>query len=327
MTSRKLRVHARVTQTTPLPEVNPMNPIARPAAWLAAAAVTCSLVTACGGGSEDAPKAEKSSIATQKKDDALAAKLPADIRSAGVLKIGTEAQYPPFESLADDNKTVVGMDPDLANAIGQLLGVKVQFTNTAFDGLLTALDGGRFDLVVAAVTDTAEREASYDFVDYFMTGQSIVVKKGNPEKITGVEDLCGHPVSVLKASTQLKLLEGFNTKECKADPIDITALQTDKDALLQVQSGRADASFTQDAVGVYNAKTIGGGNQFEIANTEALLPTPVGAVFDKKDTELRDAFQAALAELIDNGTYAEILAKHDMSQGALDQPGINLGSK
>lgn len=303
-----------------------MTPIARPAAWLAAAAATCSLVTACGGGTDDAPKAE-STIATQKKDAALSALLPAEITKAGVLKIGTEAQYPPFESLADDNKTVVGMDPDLAKAIGQLLGVKVEFTNTAFDGLLTALDGGRFDLVVAAVTDTKEREASYDFVDYFMTGQSIVVKKGNPEKIESVEDLCGHPVSVLKASTQLKLLEGFNTKECKDDPIDITALQTDKDALLQVQSGRADASFTQDAVGVYNAKNIGGGNQFEIANTEALLPTPVGAVFTKQDTQLRDAFKAALAALIDNGTYADILAKHDMSQGELDEPGINLGSK
>jgi polar amino acid transport system substrate-binding protein len=302
-----------------------MTPIARPATWLAAAAATCLLVTACGGGS-DAPKAD-SSVATQKKDAALSAMLPAEISKAGVLKIGTEAQYPPFESLADDNKTVVGMDPDLAEAIGQLLGVKVQFTNTAFDGLLTALDGGRFDLVVAAVTDTAEREASYDFVDYFMTGQSIVVKKGNPKKITSVEELCGHPVSVLKASTQLKLLEGFNTKECKDSPIDITALQTDKDALLQVQTGRADASFTQDAVGVYNAKNIGGGNQFEIANTEALLPTPVGAVFDKKDTQLRDAFKAALAELIDNGTYADILAKHDMSQGKLDEPAVNLGGK
>jgi len=305
-----------------------MTPIARPAAWLAAAAATCLLATACGGGSDsDAAPKSSTSVATQQKDAALSAMLPAEISKAGVLKIGTEAQYPPFESLAEDNKTVVGLDPDLADAIGQLLGVKIQFTNTAFDGLLTALDGGRFDLVVAAVTDTPEREASYDFVDYFMTGQSIVVKKGNPEKITSVEDLCGHPVAVLKASTQLKLLEGFNTKECKASPIDITALQTDKDALLQVQTGRADATFTQDAVGVYNAKTIGGGNQFEIANTEALLPTPVGAVFDKKDTQLRDAFKAALAKLIDNGTYADILAKHDMSQGKLDEPGVNLGAK
>lgn len=304
-----------------------MTPILRSAAWLATAAATCSFATACGGSSDSGDAKPESSIAAQEKDAKLHASLPADVRDAGVVKIGTEALYPPFESLADDNKTIVGLDPDLAKALGEVLGVKVEFTNTAFDGLLTALDGGRFDLVVAAVTDTKEREAEYDFVDYFMTGQSIVVKKGNPEDIEGVEDLCGRPVAVLRASTQEKLLEGFNTEECKDDPIDVTALQTDKDALLQVQNGRADASFTQDAVGVYNAQTIGGGNQFEIANSEALLPTPVGMVFTKEDTELRDAFRGALDVLIDNGTYAEILEKHDMSQGALEESAINLGGQ
>lgn len=304
-----------------------MTPIARPAAWLAAAAATASLLTACGGGSDSAGEPSTSAVAKQEKDAALHAKLPADIREAGGVKIGTEALYPPFESLADDNKTIVGLDPDLAKALGEVLGVKVKFTNTAFDGLLTALDGGRFDLVIAAVTDTKEREAEYDFVDYFMTGQSIVVKKGNPEEITEVADLCGRPVAVLRASTQEKLLEGFNDKECKGDPIDVTALQSDKDALVQVQTGRADASFTQDAVGVYNAQTIGGGNQFEIANSEALLPTPVGIVFAKDDAALRDAFRAALDVLIENGAYAEILEKHDMSQGALEESAVNLGGE
>lgn len=303
-----------------------MTPILRTAAWLATAAATCSFATACGGGESGEAKPE-STIATQEKDAELNAALPADIRDAGVVKIGTEALYPPFESLADDNKTIVGLDPDLATSLGEVLGVKVEFTNTAFDGLLTALDGGRFDLVIAAVTDTKEREAEYDFVNYFMTGQSIVVKKGNPEGIEGVEDLCGRPVAVLRASTQEKLLEGFNDDECKADPIDVTALQSDKDALVQVQTGRADASFTQDAVGVYNAQTIGGGNQFEIANSEALLPTPVGMVFTKEETELRDAFRDALDVLIDNGTYAEILEKHDMTHGALDEAAINLGGQ
>lgn len=299
-----------------------MNPIARPAAWLAAAAATCSLVTACGGGSDDAPKAE-SSIATQKKDTALNAKLPADIRSAGVIKVGTEAQYPPFESLAGDNKTIVGLDPDLAKAIGEVLGVKVTYTNIAFDGLLPALDSGRFDMVQAAVTDTKAREKQYDFVDYFMTGQAIVVKKGNPEEISGVDDLCGRPVAVLKGSTQLKMLEGFNAKECAGSAIEITSLPTDKDALLQLQSGRAEATFTQDAVGAYNVKNIGGGNQFEIANAEALLPTPVGMVFDKKDAQLRDAISAAITAVIESGAYDEILAKYSLSAGAVDAPTLN----
>ncbi len=294
----------------------------RPVALLAAAAATCALVTACGGESSDAPKSD-TTIATQKKDAALNAKLPADIRKAGVIKVGTEAQYPPFESLADDNKTIVGLDPDLAAAVGQVLGVKLVYTNMAFDGLLPALDSGRFDMIQAAVTDTKVREKQYDFVDYFMTGQAIVVKKGNPDDIGGVDDLCGRPVAVLKGSTQLKMLEGFNDKECADDNIKITALPTDKDALLQLQTGRAEATFTQDAVGAYNVKNIGGGNQFEIANSEALLPTPVGIAFTKEDTELRDAISAAIAVVIKSGAYDEILAKYSLSGGAVDAPTVN----
>ena len=123
---------------------------------------------------------------------------------------------------------------------------------------------------MAAVTDTKARQEKYDFVDYFMTGQSIVVKKGNPTGIKGIADLCGKNVAALTASTQQKLLGEFNQKECMAT-IKVTALPSDKDALLQVQTGRADASFTQDAVAAYNAKTIGGGAQFEVANSEPLL--------------------------------------------------------
>lgn len=279
---------------------------------------------ACGSGDSDSTAKDAVPTQTQKAD--LNAKLPEKIRQAGEIKIGTEALYPPFESFGPDNKTIVGLDPDIANALGQVLGVKVTMTHTAFDGLLTALDGGRFDMVVAAITDTKERQAKYDFVDYFKTGQAIVVKKGNPAGIKGVEDLCGKSVSVLVASTQEKLLAKFNTEQCAADKIKVTALPNDKDALLQVQTGRADANFTQDAVGRYNAKTVGGGNRFEVANSEPMLPTPVGAVFQKENTQLRDAVQAALKEIIANGTYDQILAKHDLTGGALKDATINGGT-
>jgi polar amino acid transport system substrate-binding protein len=289
-------------------------------------AALAAFAAACGGdgGAGNAPAA--SPVPTQQKNQALFDKLPQNIRDAGAVNIGTEALYPPFESFAADNTTIVGLDPDLANALGQVLGVKVTMTHTAFDGLLTALDGGRFDLVMAAITDTKARQAKYDFVDYFSTGQAIVVKKGNPKGIKSVTDLCGKNVAVLVSSTQERLLNEFNTKDCQSNPIKVTALPNDKDALLQVQTGRADASFTQDAVGTYNAKTIGGGNQFEVANAEPILPIPVGIVFDKDDTQLRDAYQAALKEIIANGTYDQILAKHDLSNGAMKDATINGGT-
>ena len=285
------------------------------------------VATACGSGDGDSnATGAPASVPQQTQSESLNAKLPDAVKKAGALNIGTEALYPPFESFGADNKTIVGLDPDIANALGQLLGVKVTMTHTAFDGLLTALDGGRFDMVMAAITDTKERQAKYDFVDYFTTGQAIVVKKGNPASIKEVTDLCGKSVSVLTASTQEKLLAGFNAKECAANKIKVTALPNDKDALLQVQTGRADANFTQDAVGRYNAKTVGGGNRFEVANSEPMLPTPVGAVFQKEDTQLRDAVQAALKELIASGTYDQILAKHDLTGGANKDATINGGT-
>jgi len=287
------------------------------------AATLALLASACGGGSTDATQDK---VPAQQQNTALHDRLPENVKQAGTLKVGTEALYPPFESFADDNKTIVGLDPDLANALAQVLGVKVTMTHTAFDGLLTALDGGRFDLVMAAITDTKARQAKYDFVDYFSTGQAIVVKKGNPAGIKSVADLCGKNVAVLVSSTQQKLLGQFNAKECASSKINVTALPSDKDALLQVRTGRADANFTQDAVGTYNAKTIGGGNQFEVANAEPIQPIPVGIVFDKGDTQLRDAFQAALKEIITNGTYDQILAKHDLSGGAKKDVTINGGT-
>ena len=298
------------------------HPRTRRLAWLPVVAAAGALLTACGS-SDDADPAAGKPVASQAVDQKLHDSLPADIKDAGKVTIGTEALYPPFESFADDNETIVGLDPDLATSLGQVLGVEVEFTHTAFDGLLTALDGGRFDLVMAAITDTKDREKVYDFVDYFLTGQSIVVKKGNPEGIEGITDLCGQPVAVLKASTQEKMLGQFNDDECADDPIEIDSFPSDKDALMQVQSGRDVASFTQDAVGAYNASTIGGGNQFEIANSEALLPTPVGIVFTKDDTELRDAFKAALEKLIADGTYDEILANYELESGAVDSVEIN----
>ena len=291
-------------------------------AWLAATAAACALFAGCGGNSSTGSDA-KEPVAQQSENADLHDMLPDDIQAAGKVSIGTEALYPPFEQFAADNKTIEGLDPDLGKALGEVLGIEVEFTHTAFDGLLTALDGGRFDLVMAGITDTKEREAIYDFVNYFMTGQSIVVKKGNPSDIHGIADLCGKPVAVLKASTQEKLLGEFNENECAGNAIDIGSFPSDRDALMQVQSGRSEAAFTQDAVGAYNAKTIGGGTQFEIGNSEALLPVPVGIVFRKDSTQLRDAFQAALKEVIANGAYDEILAKWDMSGGSFKDATIN----
>ena len=304
------------------------RPVRGAALLLAVAALTA----ACGGGSKDGGEDASASAggdapAEAEADTELNAMLPEEIRDAGTLKIGTEALYPPYEYLDEDGQTIIGLDPDLLDALTARLGVEYTLTDTAFDGLLPALDGDRFDLVAAAVTDTTARQENYDFVDYFLAGQAIVVAAGNPEGIEGVEDLCGQPVSVLISSAQEELLTTFNEEECADDPIEITSLPTDQDALLQVQSGRAVASFTQEPVGRYNAAQISGGNAFEVANEETLFANPLGFVFNKEDAELRDAWQAALQSLIDDGTYTEILEANGLESGAVDEATVNAGTQ
>ena len=309
----------------------------RPLRGTALLVAVAALTAACGGGSDSegggaasgsaASTAGGEAAAAVEADPELNAMLPDDIREAGTLEIGTEALYPPYEYLDEDGETIIGLDPDLLDAITGRLDVDYTLTNTAFDGLLPALDGDRFDVVAAAVTDTTARQQNYDFVDYFLAGQAIVVAAGNPEGITTVEDLCGKPVSVLVSSAQEELLNQFNAEQCAADPIQVTALPTDQDALLQVQSGRAQATFTQEPVGRYNAAQIAGGNAFEVANAETLFPSPLGFVFDKEDTQLRDAWQAALQSLIEDGTYTEILESHELESGAVDEATINAGTQ
>lgn len=259
-------------------------------------------------------------------DQKLFEMLPAEVQSSKTLEIATEALYPPYEYLDTDGTTVIGLDIELMDAATKKLGVTYTLTNTAFDGLLPGLESGRYQVVLAAVSDTKARQAKFDFVDYFQSGQAIVVPAGNPENIKGIADLCGKSVTVLVSSAQEALLNGFNTKECVDNKITITALPTDTDALLQVQSKRASASFTQEPVGRYNAAQISGGKAFEVANSETILPIPLGVVFLKKDTQLRDAFQAAYQAMIDDGTYKKILDARELGAGALEKITINAGT-
>lgn len=294
---------------------------------IATSAAAFSLVSCSSDSSTSTETSAAAASVSVEVDSALHDMLPQEIKDSGTIKVGTEAFYPPYEYLAEDGNTVVGLDPDLFQAVVDRLGVSYTMENIAFDSLLPSLDSKRFDTVVGAMTDNAERQANYDFVDYFSAGQSIVVTKDNPNNITDFPDLCGKTVSVLTSSAQETFLKELNSTTCKDSPIDILALQTDNDALLQVQNGRAVGVVSQDPVAQYNAKNVGGGNQFKVANAEPAAMQPLGYVFRKGDTELQKAIQASLQSLMDDGTYEEILQSHDVATGALTEATINGGGK
>lgn len=280
----------------------------------------------CGGSSSGPAPRTAPSGAASPSGASLATLLPQKVRDAGVLRVGSDIAYAPVEFFDTDGKTAIGIDPDLGAALGKVLGVRLEFQNGTFDGLITALRSQRIDLVMSALSDTPERQKLIDFVDYFTAGTSILVRKGNPENITTLDDFCGRTIALQRGTTQ----EEVATKQAatcrqRGKPLKVLAFDRDTEALLQVKQGRAVADMNDFPVAAYNAKTAGGGNDFEVVG-EQIQAGPYGIGVRKQDTEVRDALQQALQRLIDDGTYAQILQKWNVSQGAVAKATINGGS-
>ncbi|MFI6060792.1 ABC transporter substrate-binding protein [Streptomyces sp. NPDC051286] len=305
----------------------------RIAAVCAIAVAGTMLLTACG----DQTNSDTTTTGSGTKSAApLFDKLPADVKKAGVIKVGTDATYAPMEF--KEGEKIVGVDPDIAAALSKQLGVKVDFTSGTFDTLLGALPTGRYDAVMSAMSDTKARQeglddkgkktgTGVDFVDYFTASTGILVKKGNPEGIKSVDDLCGKQLAVQRGTTYETAAKDLSAK-CVKDgkkKISIEAFSTDAEAQTRVKSGGAVADLNDSPVAAYIAKTAGGGNDFEaVANKSDA--GPFGIAVDKKNTQLRDALKAALDAIIADGTYKTALDKWGAADGAVTEAAINGGS-
>ena len=279
------------------------------------------LLAACGGG-----KSGTSSATTSGGASNLSKQLPASIQQSKQLKVGSDVAYAPVEFFKEGTQEVQGIDWDLAQALGSKLGVTVSFANTTFDGIIPALKAKRFDIIMSAMSDTPERQKQVDFIDYFTAGTSILVKKGNPEGIQSLDDLCGKTIALQKGTTQVDVATAQQSKCTAAGKPKINVLTYDKDtdAQLQVRSGRAVADMNDFPVAAYAAQTLGGGSQFQVVGQQ-IEAGPYGIGVRKDDTQLRDALQAALKAVIADGTYDQILQKWNVTQGGLKTATINGG--
>jgi polar amino acid transport system substrate-binding protein len=280
------------------------------------------LLAACGGnGGEEGTSSGGGGGLTD-----LGKKLPASIQQAKEIKVGSDIAYAPVEFYKEGTQEVQGIDWDLAQAMGQKLGVKFTFANTTFDGIIPALKAKRFDIIMSAMSDTPERQKEVDFIDYFKAGTSILVKKGNPEGIQSLDDLCGKTIALQKGTTQVDVANEQQGKCTGAGKPKINILTYDKDtdAQLQIRSGRAVADMNDFPVAAYAAQTVGGGNDFEVVGQQ-IGAGPYGIGVRKDDTQLRDTLKEALQATITDGTYAQILQKWNVSEGALTPPTINGG--
>jgi polar amino acid transport system substrate-binding protein len=283
-----------------------------------------------GGGGDGGSSAEQTPDQAGGSDAPLYDLLPPEIQEAGEIVVGSDIAYAPIE-FYDENDEIDGIDPDIAAALGEVLGVDFTFENGTFDGLILGMNNGRYDVVMSAVTDTAERqqgasedaEGGADFVNYFQAGSAILVEAGNPEGIESLADLCGRTVAAQQGTANETLVEEQQA-ECD-EPIDALISEVDTDSITALQSGRADAVVTDFPVALYNELTAGGGELFEVAG-EQIDAAPYGIAVPKENTQLRDALQAAVQQIIDDGTYAEILSEWNAETGAITEATVNAGS-
>jgi polar amino acid transport system substrate-binding protein len=272
-------------------------------------AISSLALTACSTSSTNSSKTPTQGSTA---DAQLAKLLPARYKSGINVASGV---YAPMEFL-DSSQKFTGFDYDLGQALGAKLGTKLTFTNQDFNTIIPSLQSGTHQIIMYGMNDTATREQVLDFVDYFKAGLGIIVQKGNPQKITTVQDLCGKSVAVAKGTTQEAFVQSESAK-CASGSIAISELPTEGDALLAVRAGKAVADVEDAAPAAYDAKTAGGGSQFEVVfdpknpNGYAAVYTGIGIL--KKDHDLAVAMQAALKSLIADGTYGRLLQKYNLS--------------
>ncbi len=237
---------------------------------------------------------------------------PSDLVEAGTLSFGTDISYPPQEDY-DPSHNPVGFDIDLGKAIAARMGLRAKFVPQNFNTLLSALAAKKYDAVISAISITEEYKKAAAFVAYFQAGQAIVVKKGNPDSIIALADLCGRRVAVPVNTPEHDTLINANQAACKAQLVGITTYPSDLVAMEKVEQGQAAAAMVDSPVAWNYAKVKG---TLEVAG-DPIANVPQGIGVLPSNTPLYDAVRAALKQLISEGIYRELLEKWGLQNGAI----------
>ena len=196
-------------------------------------------------------KGSSSSASSDASSSAAKTEKLQQIKDAGVLKVGTSAEYSPYEfhKVVDGEDKIVGFDDFVVQEIAKDMGVKVEYEDMDFDGLLGALQADKVDIVLAGMTPDEKRKKSVDFSDIYYTNSNVcIVAKGKEDNIKKSEDLKDLKVGVQKGTTQADYVT--NTLGIS----DATQLKKLPDLMLELQKGKIDVIVTGKAVAEINVK-------------------------------------------------------------------------
>ena len=275
-------------------------------------------LSACGGSDEHgSPAASSGGSAAESRASA-----PESLKD-GVLNVYADGAYPPYAYLDKDGKTMLGMETELLDALGEKLGVKTRYHSIKFDAMIPAIANGRADLMIMGMADTAERRKQVDFIDLYKTTMRVVAQKGNPANLSlgddpaapQLENLCGKTVAVATGGQQeqtAKVLDA-NCKRAGKPGLKSLVFSVATQEYLAVKTRRADFSLMVPANADFFVKA---NPAYEIV--PGSFPTPgarfTGWILAKDNGALQDRLLQAINELIDDGTWTKILAKWGVSE-------------
>ncbi|WEV36003.1 ABC transporter permease subunit [Mycolicibacterium fortuitum] len=221
------------------------------------------------------------------------------LKSAGVLRVGTEGVYSPFSYHDTATNQLVGYDVDVARAVGDKLGVRVEFVETPWDSIFAALEANRFDVVANEVTITPERQAKYDLSQPYSIGEGVIVTRASDNSIKTLADLKGKVAAenatsnwseiARKAGARVEAVEGFTQ------------------AIKLLNQGRVDV-VVNDSIAVYAYLAETNDNSVKIAGTVGEKSEQGFAA--RKDSGLLPELNTALDELRADGTLAAISQRY-----------------
>ena len=251
--------------------------------------VAASLVlSACGGGSTAANHLEA-------------------IKQAGVIKVGTSADYPPFESVdASGNK--IGFDIDLMTEIAKRLGVKIEWVDMPFDSLIAAVQEGKIDASISAFNYSEERDQTIDFSDaYYTSEDAFTVAEGFAGTIANPEDVANFKVGVQTGTTQDGWLTDTLVATGKLPEENLFRYDRVDQAMLDLQNGRIEVMMSDYIPAQALVEQFGG---LTIVYHGVLSSGPMNIVIPNDDKELQQAINEILKQLQDEGFINDLAVKY-----------------
>jgi len=249
--------------------------------------------------------------------------LPDRIASSGRLVFLTDIGYPEFgypPMQYSEDGIVKGVDIDIGREISARFGVEARFEDIPLRVIADELHAGAGDVVICGLTDTAERRHRLTFIHYLRIGQALIIPAGNPEKLTGPDDLAGRRVFVQEdASNALSLaaldsgLQGRGLARIDITGVAGTTGEVSRLLVDAVLEGLADASF----VDIHNAQWVAAKHDGLTVAPFVLNENPAGLAVRPDDLELQRALQAAVRSMYVDGSMARILGAWDLERLAL----------